>query len=208
MNHLSHHRTWNSRIAAASLIALASWLSAGPVSSASVPFGTNGGSVDFVDVMKQSIWNDTSSLDANGWPQNDNSVNLIDARHNMPWNGPDPTAINADISGTYHLSFNGQATLSAFTEAGSGADIANQVYNAGSNTTTADLVVAAGRYLLGLSLTETKRNASAATDSGFTNLRVLRPGYSVSSPPLVTRETVRAYAPPFTSIRFLETDAA
>src|SRR4051812_36328832 len=43
-----------------------------------VPFGTNGGSVDFVDVMKQSMWDDTSSLDARGWPRTDNSLTVID----------------------------------------------------------------------------------------------------------------------------------
>ena len=36
---------------------------------------------------------------------------IFDLRVNQPWNGPDPNAVPPDLSGTYHLSFNGQATI-------------------------------------------------------------------------------------------------
>jgi hypothetical protein len=173
-----------------------------------VPFGTNGGSVDFVDVVKQSLWDDMSSLDGNGWPLGDNSVTLLDARHNMPWNGPDPTAINPDISGTYHLSLVGQAVLSASTETGAGATVQNQRYDSATNTTTADVVLAPDNYLLSLSLTATKRLPTDPAGTGFTNLRFLRPGTPASAQQVFTDATLRAYSPPFVSIRFLDTDGA
>jgi len=182
-------------------------LSAG-AAQAAVPFGTNGGTVDFVDVAKQAAWNNTEPLDANGWPLGDNSINLLDVRHNMPWNGPDPTAINADVSGTYRISFAGQAVLEASTEGQTGATIHNQVYQASSNTTTADLVLAPGHYLLALSLSQTKRRPTDAPGTGFRDLRVIRPGYAVSTSQLFTTNTVNAYANAFTSIRFLESDGA
>jgi fibronectin type 3 domain-containing protein len=191
-------------------LAVAQQSPVGPAAAAKsppLPFGTNGGGVEFVDVMKQATWNSTDGLDASGWPTTDNALVLIDARHNMPWNGPDPTAIAADISGTYHLAFTGQATLFAFTE-GDGATISDQVYDRARNTTTAALVLAPGHYLVGLSLTETRRRPGDAPGTGVTNLRVIRPGYPATSTQLITDATLRAYSPPFRSIRFLEAEAA
>ena len=173
------------------------------------PFGTNGGSVDFVDLVKQiSGWTSSSPLDSNGWPQSDNSVVLIDARQNMPWDGPDPTAVAPDRSGTYHLSFTGQATLTASTEWGSGATIQNQSYNSTTNTTTAELVLAPAHYLLILNLANTQRLPTDPPGTGFTNLRVMRPGFGVGTTQLFTSNTLRAYAQPFAAIRFLDTDGA
>jgi fibronectin type 3 domain-containing protein len=176
--------------------------------SAAVPFGTNGGSVDFVDIAKQSTWDDTSALDADGWPTTDNSIVLVDARHNMPWDGPDPTGVNPDIAGTYHLSLVGQAILSPSTDWGTGASIQNQAYNPATNTTTADIVVQPNHYLLALSLSMTQRLPSGSTGTGFTHFRVTRPGYAGDSQQLFTASTLRAYSPPFAAVRFLDTDGA
>jgi fibronectin type 3 domain-containing protein len=175
---------------------------------ARVPLGTNGGVVDFVDVIQGSTWDNTSSLDADGWPLSDDSVTLIDARHSMPWDGPDPTGINPDLSGTYRISFVGQAVLDASTEWGAGATIQGQVYNPATNTTTASLVLAPNAYLLRLSLSQTKRHPSDAPGTGFTKLRVIRPGYAADSQQAFTADTLRAYSPAFTSIRFLDTARA
>jgi hypothetical protein len=174
--------------------------------SPAVPFGTNGGGVEFVDLMKQATWSSLDGLDASGWPTTDNSLVLVDARHNMPWNGPDPTAIEADLSGTYHLAFTGQATLFAFTE-GDPATIADQVYDRARNTTTAALVLPPGHGLVGLSLTETRRRPGDPPGTGITNLRVIRPGYPATSTQLMTDATLRAYAPPFRAVRFLEAES-
>src|SRR4051794_14582000 len=76
----------------------------------------------YVDAMKQAQdW--SGPRDANGWPLNDSSVAVIDDRVNQPWNGPDPNAVPPDDGGTYHLSFNGQATIGGFPI----AQIQNQV---------------------------------------------------------------------------------
>ena len=191
------------------VVAVTAGLSLAPqTAEARVPFGTNGGVVDFVDVMKGSTWGDTSNLDADGWPLSDNSVNLIDARHNMPWDGPDPTGVNPDLSGTYHVSFIGQAVLAASTDLGPGATVQNQVYNPATNTTTADVVLAPNYYFLALSLSQTKRLPTDAPGTGFTRLRVIRPGYAADSQQAFTADTLRAYAPAFTSIRYLDTDRA
>lgn len=203
---LPSRSTMGLALAVASAAALLS--QAAGVAHAAVPFGTNGGAVDFVDLAKQAPWNNTAPLDANGWPLGDNSINLLDVRHNMPWNGPDPTAINADISGTYRISFVGQAVLEASTEWGTGAVIRNQVYQASTNTTTAELVLSPSYYLLVLSLSQTKRLPTDAPGTGFRDLRVIRPGYSPSSGQVFTTSTLNAYANPFTSIRFLESDGA
>src|SRR5437763_429992 len=80
------------------------------------PLGINV-NFDFVDAIKEAQgWqaapnSTTFTQDANGWPTSDATVLVADDRVNQSWNGPDPNAVAPDISGTYHLSFRGQATV-------------------------------------------------------------------------------------------------
>jgi hypothetical protein len=136
--------------------------------------------------------------DANGWPAADGQAIFFDIRP-LPTDAPaadDPAQFQPDWSGTYHMSFNGQATLS-----GSGFAPVNQAYDAGTNTTTADIAVPAGTGLLLISFTNTKRTAASPTNSGVTNIKLIRPGYDLKTSQVFTSEFLKAIAP-FSTLRF------
>jgi hypothetical protein len=121
----------------------------------------------FVDVFKQSRtwqnaqWNAPASVDANGWPTEDASTVLATYPH--------------FVFATYKLIFNGSATVSPNWFAGT---VTNMVYDSGSNTSTADVnVTGQGSGYINLVFTNTRRTASSAAGTGFTNARLYRPGY-------------------------------
>jgi hypothetical protein len=120
----------------------------------------------FADVMKTSRnWMDTSAstaltaLDANAWPQQDASI--------VVWHGIDR------MHGTYALSFTGKATVSA---SWGNATLTNQAYDANTNQTTAKLTYNStdGSGLL-LTFTNTQRTNASATNTGVTNVVLMRP---------------------------------
>ena len=134
----------------------------------------------FADAMKSSrAWGTssnaggalpTSALDANGWPEQDASLYV--------WAGIDR------MQGTYALSFNGQATVKP-----SSGSIANQVYNASMNLTTATLTYAASDSdYLTLTFTNTKRTSSSSTNTGVTNVVLMRPSAVGSTTPLASTQ--------------------
>ncbi len=98
------------------------------------PLGINlAGTLGFVDLMKETrAWSplagSTLASDANGWPLADAQILVLDERVNQSYNGPDPNAVQPDIGGTYHLSFTGQASLSA--DFPGNYTVLNQTYNA------------------------------------------------------------------------------
>jgi hypothetical protein len=121
----------------------------------------------FVDLVKQSRGFGPATtanpvtpvpLDAKGWPIGDFGIIL--------WTN---AAAVHGLGGTYKLSCNGLATIGLI---GSNASIANLVYTATTNTTTADVVVLEGSDNLILSF------IGALT--GVQNLKILRPGYGPS----------------------------
>ncbi len=147
-----------------------------------VDIGVNIGGVNdyavesfFVDAMKQSRhwgtagtpWDEAANVDAQGWPTQDaGSVVLCCVAD---------SAGNSLLAGTYQLAFQGIANV-AFTIAGSGS-VTGMSYNAATNTSTAQVVVAdsgAGTSLI-LSFTATQRSATAAVGSGVTNVTLIRP---------------------------------
>ena len=114
----------------------------------------------FADAFKQSRnWTTSSGAaaptDANGWPTHDANIYV--------WAGQ-----ALDMSGTYALSFNGQATVSC-----SGGTVSNQVYDPSTNLTTATVTMT--NTDLNLSFTSTRRTSSGATNTGITNARLMRP---------------------------------
>jgi hypothetical protein len=113
----------------------------------------------------------------------------------------DPAAFQPDWSGTYRLSFTGQATLQVTEDAR--CQVRNQRYDAAANRTTADLVVPKGAGLVVLAFTNTRRTASSATNSGLTRLRVIRPGYPASTTETFTREFLRSLRP-FRVLRYMD----
>jgi hypothetical protein len=113
-----------------------------------------------------------------GWPTG-NFQFVIDNRYTFAWvpeaTNIDPLRYSTDISGRYQLSFTGQTLL----RPDSGATVANQIYDATSNTTTADIDVQnpAGGVLVVLSFLQTQRHPGDPPGNGVTNLHLVRPGY-------------------------------
>jgi hypothetical protein len=121
----------------------------------------------FADAMKSSRpWTTTggttltgSQIDANCWPNQDCAV--------IVWAGIDK------MNGYYALSFLGQATI---TTGFSSPAIIGQSYNSGTNTTTAVVnytdTTSTGLQLI---LTNTKKLAASATNTGVANVKMMRP---------------------------------
>lgn len=145
---------------------------------------------------------EAAPTDADGWPVADCQTVLFDIRPFPAWNPPidDPDKFQPDWSGTYKLSLTGQATI-ACTEGGN--RIANQRYDATTNATTADVVVQPGSGLLVLSFSNTRRAATGPIGSGFTRLKVIRPGYPADTKQVFTTEFLRALKP-FAALRYMD----
>ena len=165
-----------------------------------VPFGIYSG-FEFVDLVKQGVRFDklpgstlqSLPLDDNGWPQADFQYIFADGRRNMPWNGADFNGTNPDLSGTYHLSFTGQAVLSTQgLEDPNAVEFQNVVYDASTNTTTADVVVHPNHWLLDIGFTQTKRLPGDTAGNGVTNLRLIRPGYPADTTQIFTSRFINA----------------
>ena len=196
------------------ILLVAGLCSAGTPASGAGPFGVNG-DWDFVNLTNQITgWSAPSggssvpALDANGWPMGDVSAVMFDQRRNMPWRGPDPSAVDENVSGTYLLSMTGQAVITGSTETGLGVTVQNQQYNVATNITTASIVYAPFHWLMQLNFANTQRNPGDAPGDGFKNLVVLRPGYAAGTSQVFTNGTLQAYANHFACNRFLGPDAA
>jgi hypothetical protein len=148
-----------------------------------------GANLPFVDAAKtlrafENADRTPAATDSQGWPTTDAMTVLWDMRPVAAWFGTidDPEWHIPDVSGTYKCSFNGQATLSVFQ---GNFFTANQVYDSATNTTTFDLTVPAGADALNnvvfISFTNTKRTAGSAVNTGFTNLKAIRPGYPIDT---------------------------
>jgi fibronectin type 3 domain-containing protein len=180
--------------------------------SSHLPFGVNG-DWDWVNLINAiPNWNTVGSeisvsQDASGWPMSDAGMDY-DQRRNMPWRAPDAPAINEDIAGVYKLSFTGQATIVPNTEAAvGGLLVQNKKYDTRRNQTTADIVLLPGHSLLQLQFLDTKRLPTDQPGTGFTNMRLIQPGYPADTDQVFTRGTLNAYRQPFATIRFLSPDA-
>jgi len=162
----------------------------------------------FIDASGNSL-----ASDANGNPLSDGIAVIFDGRPTPEWLGyaDDPAVYQPDVSGTYTISFTGQATLANV----SGAPVltfANQVYNAVTNTTTVSVTLpggatfADGAALMEISFTNTKLAATSATNTGIANLQVIRPGFTLAqaADPAQTFDPafVTAFAP-FGYMRFM-----
>ena len=176
-----------------------------PVPSAASKMGVNLGFVDdwndrqlmFIDVMKQARgfaslncpWdpgNCPVPLDANGWPTTDFGVFFISNAYD-PLSRPLSTTYPS-MFGTYKLSFTGQATVRAYNF----GLIQNQVYNSSTNTTTADVVIRPSDSYVALTFSNTA--------NGVQNIKLLRPGYALSTNQVFTSEFLNALAP-FSTLR-------
>jgi len=171
------------------------------------PFGVNS-DWDYVNLLKfeSNGWYSPTganlTYDENGWPTMDAEATVIDARHNMAWNGPDWVGTNPIVAGTYQLIFIGQATLTANTEGSGGIVVQNQEYFEPTNQTYAQIVLQPGYFLFQLTFSNTKRNPTDTPGTGFTDAFLVRPGYSPLSTQVFTNETFKSFhTGPFAVVR-------
>ncbi|MGE5557783.1 MAG: hypothetical protein ACM3WV_04145, partial [Bacillota bacterium] len=132
------------------------------------------------------------SVDSNNNPTSDFGI--------MLWDG----AFLKDTRGTYKLSFNGKATISGVF----GIAVNNAAYNSSTNTTTADLVVE-GDASCQFKCTATQRTAASPTNTGVTNIKIMRPispGSSVCYDPstIFTTPFKNIIQSNFKAIRFMD----
>jgi hypothetical protein len=142
-------------------------------------------------------------VDERGWPTSDAATVLFDIRPFGTWSPPvdDPDRFQPDWSGTYKMSFQGQAVLGFVEE--TRAQIAEQKYDPAKNLTTADLVVPPGVGLVCVSFKQSKRTADSPEGSGITNLRVLRPGVAEDTKAVFSDEFLQSLKP-FAAMRFMD----
>lgn len=142
-------------------------------------------------------------VDEAGWPTTDAATVLFDIRPAYAWAPPidDPEKFQPDWSGTYAFSFKGQATVGTVED--NRSQIVGRKYDPATNTTTGQIVVPKGAGLLILSFTSTKRTPASPAGSGITGLRVLRPGYPLTSNETFTREFIKSLAP-FSTLRYMD----
>jgi hypothetical protein len=138
----------------------------------------------YIDLVKENYrWNDLATgtpisagqIDASGWPTI-NAQYIIDFRPVAEWFGSidDPELYRLDVSGTWTCSFIGQADVSAI-----GGSVIGLIYDSMTNTTTFNFDVAPGSdgFFI-LNFDNTRRTAADILNSGFTNFKMLRPGYT------------------------------
>ena len=159
--------------------------------------------VTFTASAWESIANSSNAMtDALGWPTEDFRVVFFDHRPFNAWNNApdDPQKYVVDQSGTYTLSFKGQANLTSWSDAP--ILFQNQVYDATSNTTTLDIVfpqgggansAVVGNY--GFLMVNFLQTNYAAGINGVKDIRLMRPGYQHNNPQIFRTAYLNAISP-------------
>ncbi|MFH1049607.1 MAG: T9SS type A sorting domain-containing protein [bacterium] len=161
----------------------------------------------FVNIINHTNrFQDAVSFDANGWPESDFKLVLMDGRPVMEWSNviDDPEIYRVDYSGNYKCNFTGSADISLW---GSGAAIENKIWDEQNNQTYFDLVVpgppADNHGIVVLTFTNTARTVEGPTNRGITNLKVIRPGYELNTEKIFTDEYINlCKAADFSCYRF------
>jgi len=168
----------------------------------------------FVDVFKWSrpfrgVGTDPTfmPLDENGWPNSDARAILFDYQPSA--DDPDAMSRFPDISGAYRLSFKGQATVTANAGSNTYWWLEDEKYDPDTNTTTANLVIppydktihSKQYFLLVFNFTDTKKTADAETNTGISDIKLIKPGYTEED--TFTKSFLDALAP-FSTFRFFE----
>ncbi len=192
-------------------------ISGGVVFAATYPgqLGVNLGSVGeaggiFVDMAKEHhrwsrLPSGSMTYDSEGWSACDAQL-VMDFRLVAEWIGEidDPEEYRWDNTGTYKCSFVGQASLAA-----SGASISSKVYNSGANTTTFNLTITQKRAYCHINFTNTKRTPASSSDTGFTDLKMIKPGYPADTNQVFTDDFINCLtSASFGVIRFMNVTAA
>jgi len=133
------------------------------------------------------------SIDANGWPNTDFETYV--------WAG------QANVDGTYSLSFTGQATVSALTSPS--GSIGTIVYDQPTNTSTVTITIGgSGSSTLRLTFTFTKRLFGDSAGNGVTDIKLMRPIAEGSSTSYATTTVfttpIQALMANFSTIRYMD----
>jgi hypothetical protein len=162
----------------------------------------------FIDLAKTlrpwtSPTGGTVTTDANGWPTCDAQTVLFDIRAFGAWSPPidDPAAFQPDWSGVYSASFTGQANVKLVDSGAAGITGLN--FDSASNSTSFKIDVPRGQGLLIISFEQTRRTPIERIGSGFSNLRVIRPGYPPDTRRIFTRSFLASLAP-FNTLRMMD----
>jgi len=167
----------------------------------------------FVDVVKghhryvdPNSWSplEDGDFDERGWPVID-AMLIIDTRPVAEWAGDidDPEEYRVDWSGTYSCSFVGKANVASNGE----GSVGNVSYDSENNITTFELKVSepgGDNYgFFAIAFRQTQRSADHAKGTGFTDLKIIRPGYAPDTDQTFKDELLDALSnPPFAAIRF------
>ncbi|HSI74089.1 MAG TPA: hypothetical protein VK934_13005, partial [Fimbriimonas sp.] len=164
--------------------------------------GIGGRGLEFVDVMTTSrAWvrldGSPAKSDQHGWPLEDARVVVFDMRPTMAWAPPmdDPDAYQIDVSGTYHLRFKGVAEVKPAPEVASDITVVNQMHDAKTGLTYADVTLKLGKALMVLDFVGTK--------VGVRDVKLLRPGYTFTKTPTFHKPFLEALKP-FPVLRFMD----
>jgi hypothetical protein len=148
------------------------------------------GTLLFADAMKTARAF-SGPLNAAGWPLQNSQVLVTDPPGGV-WDG------------TYHLIFQGEAQITPYA---CSFQVVNQQYDPQTNTTSAYLLVQ-GQRQIGINFTNTQHDASAALDTGITNVELMRPtapGSSVSYDPSVVFTTqAESLISQFSTVRYMD----
>ena len=146
----------------------------------------------FADAMKSSRswgsvnapYDGSAAVDSNGWPTGDAGVTVFAGIKNM--------------QGTYGLSFNGDANVMLISSGGS-VDFKN--YDAGSNTTTANITISDPNQ-------DTLNIAFTGQNGGVKNVKLMRPAYPGATYSYGTNTTFtdqfKNMVSKFSTVRFMD----
>lgn len=154
--------------------------------------GEFGGTFLYTNIVAQTrgFANSTGgpvAVDSNGWPLADCQTVVFDARPFPEWQcSSDPTACVDDpwvwgipAQGTYYFSLQGKATVSTGNDPAASTFLNNQTFDPASYTTSGYFTLKPGAPALAeLAFSATQRSAASPAGSGFTSLRILRPGHT------------------------------
>ena len=164
----------------------------------------------YIDLVKENYrWNSLASgsalsateVDSKGWPAVDAQY-IVDFRPVAEWQNSidDPEVYRIDVSGVWKCSFNGEASVSAVA----GGSIENLSFDAGDKLSSFDFIVPSGSHgFFLINFTNTRRTSVSGLNTGFTNFKMLRPGYDnddklFHAPFLALFDTI-----PFEAIRYM-----
>ncbi len=121
-------------------------------------------------------------LGSDGWPTGNFGLFLMVGMKNV-----------SGIGGVYKMSFQGQARVEP---AASDAQFSNQHHHAATNLTTMDITLKQGTDQLAIAFTD-------VGPGGVKNVKIIRPGYDPTHPPLFTTEFLR-HISRFKTVRLMD----